>query len=187
MPAAKTDAALLAEARSDADAFAEVCRRHAAALEAWFIRRTADPGIAADLTAETFAQAWRSRERFRDEAQGSAAPWLYGIAANLHRQYCRRRRVETAARRRLGMPLRDFAVELDAVESRLDSARLGPALRAAVAALPPRQREAVELRVVRELPYPDIASRLGCSLGVARLNVSRALVSLRARLQEVKP
>src|SRR6266699_3031375 len=96
-----SDAELLQRSRSEPDAFAEVCRRHVAGLDRWFRRRVESPAVAADLTAETIAQAWVSMRRFRDEAGGSAAPWLYGIAQNLLRQYRRRERVATAARRRL--------------------------------------------------------------------------------------
>jgi RNA polymerase sigma-70 factor (ECF subfamily) len=184
-----TDAALLARADTDADAFAVLCARYAVRLDAWFRYRTTDPAVAAELTAETFAQAWRSRRRFRDEAGGSAAPWLYGIARNLLGRFHDRRRVETAARRRLGIPQRDYGAdpELDAVDERLAAETCAPFLRDALATLTPAQRSALELRVVQDVDYADVAARLGCSPAAARLHVSRALRSLRTRLQGVKP
>jgi DNA-directed RNA polymerase specialized sigma24 family protein len=51
----------------------------------------------ADLTAEVLAQAWRSRMRFRDQHNGSALPWLYGIAQNVLQASVRKRRVERSA------------------------------------------------------------------------------------------
>jgi lactoylglutathione lyase len=63
------------------------------------------PGRAADLTAETFAQAWISRQHFRDDCDGSALPWLLGIGRNVLRESVRRDRIETRARERLGLPL----------------------------------------------------------------------------------
>ena len=39
--------------------------------------------LAADLTAETFTRAWLQRERFRDDRDGSALPWLMTIAGRL--------------------------------------------------------------------------------------------------------
>jgi DNA-directed RNA polymerase specialized sigma24 family protein len=82
----RSDAELLAAAGSDSRAFRELYDRHAARLHSFFRQRTADDDIALDLTAETFAQAWFSRRRFRDRRDGSAAPWLFGIARNvLHR------------------------------------------------------------------------------------------------------
>jgi DNA-directed RNA polymerase specialized sigma24 family protein len=81
-----TDAELIKAARSDPEAFGELYRRHATAVNRWFRGRT-DDRVAEDLTAETFAQAVLSLRRFRDEADGSAAPWLFGIAKNLLRRY----------------------------------------------------------------------------------------------------
>jgi len=182
-----TDAELLRRARTDPDAFAEFCSRHVAALDRWFRGRVGAPALAADLTAETVAQALLSLRRFRDESDGSGAPWLFGIAQNLYRQYRRQERVETAARRRLGMPLRDFGGELDVVDERLTAEALTPDLDAAVAELSENQRDAVDLRIVRELPYADVAARLGCSEAVARTHVSRALTSIRKRLQGANP
>jgi RNA polymerase sigma-70 factor (ECF subfamily) len=78
----RTDAELLRDA-TDATAFAELYRRHATTVFAWFRARL--EWAAADLTAETFAQAWLGRRRFRDERGGSALPWLLGIARNVLR------------------------------------------------------------------------------------------------------
>lgn len=178
-----TDAQLFDEARNDPDAFGEVYRRHASAVHGWF-RGRVDERTAEDLTAETFAQAALGLKRFRDEAGGSAAPWLFGIARNLHRHYRERHRVESAARRRLGMPVRsEELAEFEAVEERTSANRLRYDLGSALAVLPAGQRQALELRVVEELPYAQVAETLGCSEGAARLRVMRALESLTKRLK----
>src|SRR3954465_4161901 len=101
--AMKTDAALLREARSDPAAFRELYERHARPVHGFHLRRTHDEDAAHDLTAETFAQAWLGRTRFRDEADGSAGPWLFGIARNVLLVSVRRRRLEQSARERLGL------------------------------------------------------------------------------------
>src|SRR5258708_2148023 len=62
-PKARTDAQLIRA--PDSGAFTELYRRHVASVHRWFVRRA--EWAAADLTAETFAQAWLSRRRFRDE------------------------------------------------------------------------------------------------------------------------
>src|SRR5262249_29823045 len=146
----RTDAELIDAAASDAGAFAELYRRHVATVHGWFRRRL--EWAASDLTAEAFAQAWLCRRSFRDEADGSALPWLFGIARNVARESARRNEVETRARRRLGLPT-ELASEddYDVVEERL-SPRV--ALAEALEMLPPHEREALELRVVDELPYP---------------------------------
>jgi RNA polymerase sigma-70 factor (ECF subfamily) len=182
----QTDAQLIRAARRDADAFGELYRRHAPAIHAWFRRRT-DARFAEDLTAETFAQAALSLRRFRDDAGGSAAPWLFGIARNLLARQHERRRVETRARRKLGMPVRDEDPAFDEADERASAHRLAAPLGAALASLPAGQREALELRVVEELPYRDVASTLGCSEPAARLRVMRALESLTRMLKEARP
>src|SRR5262249_51151089 len=140
-PTARTDAELVAEGGETG--FTELYRRHAPAVYAWFRARLA--WAAADLTAETFAQAWISRRRFRDECDGSALPWLLGIGRNVLRETARKDRVETRARERLGLPL-DLAAEDDfeAVEERVSPRR---ALSRALEELPTHERQALELRV----------------------------------------
>jgi RNA polymerase sigma-70 factor (ECF subfamily) len=172
----RSDAELIRAAESEPGAFGELYRRHVSTVHAWFRRRL--EWAASDLTAEAFAQAWLSRRRFRDEADGSALPWLLGIARNVARESARRNEVETRARRRLGLSI-DLASEdgFDAVEERLSPRA---ALAHALDTLPQHEREALELRVVDELPYPDVAARLGVRPAAARLRVSRALRRLSA-------
>ena len=181
----RTDAMLIRDARRSPDAFRTLYDRHAAAIEAWLRRRTGDERVAFELTAETFAAAALSLRRFEDRAGGSAAPWLYGIAANHLRRYHGSRRIETAARRRLGIPPTQYVAEFDEVEERDSTARLAPALRSAVDELPEGQQRALELRVVRELPYAEVGAELGCSPLAARIRVSRALDTLAQALKGV--
>jgi len=99
----KTDAELIRAARTDAGAFRELYDRYAGKVHRYHLRRTRDSHAAHDLTAETFAQAWISRGRYRDEANGSAGPWLFAIARHVLAQSVRRRRLERAACERLGV------------------------------------------------------------------------------------
>lgn len=167
-------------AATDAAAFGELYERHVRAVFGWFERRLA--WAAADLTAETFARAWLSRRRFRDERDGTALPWLLGIAANVLRESVRRDRLETRARERLGLPL-DLAGEdgYAGVEARLSPRR---ALGRALSRLPRDQRRALELRVVDELSYGEVARRLSIRPEAARLRVSRALRRLAVSVKE---
>ena len=182
--AARTDAELLVAARTDPQAFREFYERYAVWVRSWFQRQTGSESAALDLTAETFAQAWRMLRRFKDLADGSGAPWLFGIARNLLRQYHKHNRIETAARARLGLPVDwEGTDEYDAVEERLSARRLRPQLQVAVSALPAEQQAALELRVVQQLPYEEVAGRLDCSINAARLRVSRALRALTNELK----
>jgi RNA polymerase sigma-70 factor (ECF subfamily) len=162
---------LLQRARRDPSAFSELYTRHVGDVHAWLSRRLA--WAASDLTAETFARALLSIDHFRDDHGGSALPWLLGIARHVLADTLRRDQIETRARERLGLPL-DLAAEdgYTKVEERL-SPRL--ALQRQLDTLAPGEREALELRVVEELPYRELASRLDIAPAAARLRVSRAL------------
>jgi RNA polymerase sigma factor (sigma-70 family) len=134
-------------------------------LRGWLRRETGDREVAMDLTAETFAQALVSMRRFRG---GDETAWLYGIARNLLSQYRRRARVEDSARRKLHMPDREWDMYED-VDDRVVS----------LEGLPTHEREALELHVVDELSYDEVAARLAISTGAARMRVHRALRRLK--------
>lgn len=159
----------------DEAAFAELYDRHAPPLAAW-LRRRSDPDTAQELLAETFAEAWCSRRRFKPE-RGSAGSWLFGIAQHLLFGYYRRLEVEDRARRKLGVVLEPAVYE--EADARVDAAALRAELASGLAALSEGTRLAVLLRVVEQLDYEELGRRLGCSSPAARLRVSRGLRELR--------
>lgn len=159
--------------------FASFYETHADQLLVWFTRRVLDAEIALDLTSETFAQAYVSASKYRGSGDREAAGWLYGIARHQLSRYLRRGRSETKTLRRLGLGVPTYADgDLAEVErmAELDELRrqVGPRLDR----LSEEQRQAIELRVIDELPYPQVADRLGISEVSARARVSRALRSL---------
>lgn len=158
--------------------FAVFYRRHVEDLVAFFMRRTRDAELAADLTAETFAAALVARARF-DPGRGSASAWLYGIAWHKLARFDRREAAERRARRRLGME----RIELtDADIERIDA--LGSSIRVQVLLerLSPQQRDAVRAHVIDEQPYGEIARLQGTSEAVVRKRVSRGLAAVRKRM-----
>ena len=157
--------------------------RHQAALLRWFARRTADPQVALDLWAETFAQAVRSARRFRGATPDDEAAWLYTIARHQLASYLRKGYAEQRAVRRLGIerePASDAL--LRDVEARAGLPALRSELRDALAELSEDTRTAVALRVVEEHPYREVAKRLGISEVAARARISRVLQTLAAHL-----
>jgi RNA polymerase sigma factor (sigma-70 family) len=179
------DLELLRAARSDPEAFGEFYRRHAVGIERWIRAQTGDMATAADLTAETFAQALVSLERFRGGNDEAARGCLFGIARNLVRRYHRRGRLELATCRKLGIQLDHDIDELAEIDAQLDAARAGSQLAHAIDELPDSQRQALQLRVVDELDYHQAAAVMGTSEQNARIRVSRALKTLFQRLQGV--
>jgi DNA-directed RNA polymerase specialized sigma24 family protein len=121
-----SDAELLRLSGEDGEAFGLLYDRHVESIFAWCRARTGE--AAADMTAEVFARAWLTRQRFRDEANGSAGPWLFGIANNLYRDWLRRRRVETSARQTgLNYVASDDALYRAAFQFRVGELDLDPA------------------------------------------------------------
>lgn len=179
----RSDVELIRAARRSDAAFVELYRRWSPELHAWFARRTGSGDAAGELTAETFAEVLRSLPRFRGRHGGSGAAWLMGIAHNLLRGYYRERRVASAARERIGVPVRAYD-DTEDIDGRLEAGPLRADLLRALEALPGEQREAVALRVLHERSYDEVAVALGCTRATARQRVSRGLKSMRERLQE---
>lgn len=180
----RSDTELLLASRADPATFVELYRRHAEDLLRYFARRTLDPEAAAELTAETFAEAFASRRNYRDTGVNGVA-WVYGIARHQLSRFYRTGTIEARGREGIGMPRRDLPAEdYERIEELVDLAPIREALVEALATLGDEQRDALQLRVIDELSYPDVASRLGCAEAAARQRVSRGLRRIAIVLQE---
>jgi RNA polymerase sigma-70 factor (ECF subfamily) len=174
------DDRLLERAAQDPEAFGLFYRRHERAVIGYFMRRTGDAELAADLTAETFAAALESACRY-EPAGTPASAWLFGIARHKLMRASERRRVEDGARRRLGLPPLELDDELlRAIEQVGADQRVTELLDE----LPDDQAAAVRGRIVEEVPYGELANRMRCSEAVVRKRVSRGLLNLRHRFKE---
>jgi DNA-directed RNA polymerase specialized sigma24 family protein len=153
------DEAILAGLDGDPDAFAVFYRRHVAVLLEYFAGRTHDPGLAADLCAETFATALDDAIRF-DPGRGLAVDWLCGIARRLLDEAARRGVVEGRARRRLGLAaLEPGDGFVEALEQELvEAARFRACRRRGRLALPPVRIRA--LAVVAALTLVAVVAAL---------------------------
>ena len=174
-----SDAELLAASAKDPDSFARFYDRYEAAVAGYFMRRTRDPELAADLTAEVFAAALASAARYRPHAP--AAVWLFTIARNKLAKSVRRGRVESSARERIGFSAIELQEDTLARLTVADGERWVAEL---LERLPAEQRDAIRARVLEERPYDEIARRLQTSELVIRKRVSRGLATLRTQLEE---
>jgi len=173
-------AQLRARARAgDADAFGELFDLCAKAVYNHAFRLIGDWSAAEDVMAQTFLEAWRSRERITADG-GSLRPWLLGIATNLARGQRRTSRRQAATLLRLGTPqdIPDFA---DDVSGRLDDAERVAALHRSLAHLRPDEYEVLALCVWSDLSYAEAAEALAIPVGTVRSRLSRA----RARLLKI--
>lgn len=164
--------------------FSSFYAAHAERVLVFLARRCLDPDVAVDLMAESFAQAYASRRRFRGTTDAEASAWIFAIARHQLAGYFKRGRAERKAVQRLGIEVPP--VEPDDLARIEELAGLGP-LRGAVSEqfeqLSADQRDAMRLRLIDELPYPDVARTLSISEDTARARVSRGLRRLAAALE----
>jgi len=145
----------------------------------FFARRTLQPDVALDLMAETFAQAFAARARFRGEGDDEAAAWIFGIARHQLGKYFRRGAVERRALGRLGLQLEPLTdTDYERVEELGGLRARRAAIADGLADLSVSHREALRLRIVEERSYPELAGALGITEQTARARVSRALRTL---------
>ncbi|MGK2878583.1 MAG: RNA polymerase sigma factor [Solirubrobacterales bacterium] len=169
------------------DDITELYEAHAQSILRFLMRRTLDAQVSIDLVAETYAVAFEQRNKFRGDRDRAAHSWLFGIADNLLHDYFRRGSTEQRAVQRLGVdPVEVLEHEIERIDELAGISELRSTVADALSDLGEESRIALQLRVVEELSYPDVAGRMNVSEQVARARVSRGLRKLRARLEELE-
>ncbi|HZQ99961.1 MAG TPA: sigma-70 family RNA polymerase sigma factor [Chloroflexota bacterium] len=183
--AARTDAALLAAiAGGDQAALGELYDRHAALALGLANQIVRDRGVAEEVVQDAFVAAWRRANTFQPE-RGEARSWLLSIVH--HRAIDRLR----GAGARVRLEELDLALATEPVDdegadvwrtvaNKLDRA----AIVAALAALPPEQREAIELAFFGGLTHAEVAERTGQPLGTIKGRMRLGLRRLRNELRK---
>jgi RNA polymerase sigma factor (sigma-70 family) len=173
-----TDAVLCC---ADAASFDTLFDRHARTIHRFAARRLGATG-AEDVVAESFARAFAARDRIVCTDEGSALPWLLGIATNLIRTHRRSEERMLRAYARTGV---DPAGSDDAgVVDALDAKAAWPRVAAVLAELRPVERDALVLLAWAELTYGEIAIALALPLGTVKTLIHRARARIQARLVE---
>jgi RNA polymerase sigma factor (sigma-70 family) len=169
MEPSPSDVECLARSLKEPKAFELIFDRHFGAVHR-YVHRRAGRELADELAAETFALAFERRASCR--ASGSVLPWLYGIATNLLR---RRRRAERRQLRAYGRSGVDrWAGYEDEAAERVDGSSRGARLAGALAAMRPRERDALLLYALADLSYEEIAFALDVPVGTVRTWLHRA-------------
>jgi RNA polymerase sigma-70 factor (ECF subfamily) len=160
------------------EAMGPLLRRHASSLLTFIRRMTGNWHCAEELFQEAFLAVWQARRRY--EYPRPFRPWLFGIAANK----CR-----AAFRKAPGAP-EPLAGWLDPPATREPSpveaainTETAAIVAQGVAALPPKQRVVLVLRVWNGLEYAEIAQALDRSEGTIRSQMFHALARLRRYLE----
>lgn len=180
MTVPETDGEVIASSLVRPQRFEAIFDRHATSVHRYLRRRLGEP-VAEELTAETFARAFRYRRQF-DAGHVSALPWLYGIAVHLIRMHVRSEQRRQRAFRRFAQDPVEAASTAD-TDARLDARALRPALYAALASLPPDQREVLLLHAWAGLSTVEIAEALSVSGATVRKRLHRARAKAAAQLE----
>lgn len=168
------DGFLMRESVSRPAVFREIFDRHHSAV--WgFLARRYGRGIAEEITAATFAEAFAARDRF-DPTRVDARPWLFGTALNLARAHWRRERAQLQVLARSAAT--GYATP---VEQGFD--RRG-VLASALAALDTVDRETLLLFALGDFSYSEIAEVTGVPEGTVRSRLHRARRILKEAIDE---
>lgn len=175
------DSDLLSDAaQGDASAYRALLERHVAAVHALAYRLLADRAEAEDVVQESFAALWQALGGSGKPAppDHNAAAWLKRVARNRSLDRLRRR-----ARWRGDEDGLDTMVDQKpSAENAHADAETGEIVRAAIEALPDRQRVALTLVHFEEMAQKEVADALGISVDALESLLARARRTLKSRL-----
>ena len=178
-----TDEDLLAAAAQGAhDAIAQLYDRYQGLMYGLATRITNDSALAQDVVQDAFVGIWRNAARF-SASRASARTWILSITHHRAIDALRRRRpaVELPDPDMPPPPAMVMPDIWGEVEGRLDAQQI----RAAMEALSPVQREAIELAYFAGLTQQEIAERTNSPLGTVKSRVRLGLLALRAEIEGV--
>lgn len=170
----------------DADAFEQLLLEHQKNVYNLCYRMAGDPDDAMDLSQETFLRAWRCLDQYQFASAFST--WLYRLCSNICIDFLRKRR------RQQTVPLTfedaDGEEQTYAVpdvqplpEEQVELKLTRETLAAAMAQLLPEHRAVLQLRVVNEMSYEQIADVLDIQIGTVKSRLSRARNQLKKILE----
>ncbi len=184
-PPSQDDAVVIERSWDEPEHFGAVFDAHYWEIHLYVSRRLG-PHAADDVSAETFALAFRQRRRY-DTSHRSARPWLYGIATNL---ISRHRRNEVRLLRavdRLHPEANSARGHEDEVTAKVSAQAVKGALARAIAALSVDQRDVLLLVALSGLSYDEVAQALDVPFGTVSSRLNRARKKLRKALGGTNP
>ena len=168
------DIQLARQAHTDAEAFAELYRRHVTQVYRYHMAHTGNVKDAEDLTSQTFIAALEGIRSFR--GSGSFAAWIMGIATRKRAMFFRGSKLEVPLEAALRIPTPDLPTDKAATQ-RLQMDRIRNALRQ----LSPERAEALILCYFGGLNLVEAGRVLGKSEAAVKMLLSRGLHDLRER------
>jgi RNA polymerase sigma-70 factor (ECF subfamily) len=165
------DAALVAAAREDPQAFLALYDRYFDRVLGYVRLRIREPSTCEDVASTVFTTALGQLRRFRGD--GTFAGWLFQIARNA---------VRDVQRRPAAVPLPDEATSSEPdVEERFLAYERAAELHSLIRLLTPEQQHLLGLRYGAGLGFDEIGTIVGAAPGTVRVRMHRILEQLRRR------
>jgi len=160
--------------------FRELYDAHRVAVHAYFVGRTGDRWLAADLMQEAFLRAWQRLPELAGLPDDDARrAWIFAVSRNLsideHRRARTRAATDAALRREpadVGAPASTTVIAAERVA----------VVAEAIKSLPEQQRVTLSLAAAGGLTSAEIASALGVPAGTVRYRLSLARRTLAGAL-----
>lgn len=183
---ARSDVQLMLDVKAgDEESFEQLLRKYRTPLVHFLSRMVREHGAAEDLAQEVFLRVYRARKEYSPSAKFTT--WLFRIATNLalnairdgrHRQM----QISIDSPRDEDEPVIEIAAREARADERLMEEERNRMIRAAILALPEKQRAAVILHKYQEMEYAEIGKILGCSESALKSLLFRAYETLRVQL-----
>jgi RNA polymerase sigma factor (sigma-70 family) len=160
-------------------AYSKLVRRYQDRLYRFVLRMVGTREEALELTQDVFIKAWQALPQWKPDA--AFHTWLFRIGSNAAMDALRRRKiVEFTQLEEQYDPVADAPDP----EAQLQSKQRLQALEAALAWLPPEQREVIVLREVEGLSYAELSAVLGVNEGTVKSRLARARAALASRFEK---
>jgi RNA polymerase sigma factor (sigma-70 family) len=169
-------------AGNDADALEALYDRYGKVAYSLARRILADATLAQDVVQEVFLSLWRNAGRF-DAGRGTVATYL--LSMTHHRAVDAVRREENLRRWRTTDEVLEFAPDPGSgVEDEVEASERRAQVRAALAELPPAQREALALAYFGGYTQREVASLVGAPLGTVKTRMAAGMRKLKDSLSD---
>ena len=168
------------------EAYSDLLEQYQRPVYSIVVRMVRDPGLAEDLTQETFIKAFRALGTFDRSRKFSS--WLFTIAHNTTIDHIRRKQLPTVsmepASDEPGEGLAFLAVASDpSPEEVMTHRELASDLELALSGLRAEYAEVLVLRFQQSLSYEEISEITGLALGTVKTHLFRARKALAEALE----
>lgn len=170
----------------DARAFARIYDEHRHSVHAYFLGRTSDRELAADLMQETFLRSWRRLVELAALDTDRQRAWIFTVARNLAIDTYRSQGTAKSTRAALAATAASAAPAHEQPESRAELAEQIAALDKAIGALPEKLRTTLTMHAAGGMNSAQIAQALQEPAGTIRYRLSQARQRVAASLATVE-